>query len=113
MPDQLKAHEVMPGQVVPNEARSCQVWTVKWLQMCISKCILKSIRPVIQHVTVAGQQRLGSGNVGSKYILKRIFTERGPKVQLAGLREAYFGRLLQNHTAVLQVLTASASCRSL
>ena len=94
---------------MPNEVGSCQVW----LQSGISKCIMRSIRSMIQYVMVAGQQTSGSGNVGSKYILKRIFTERGPKVQLAGLREAYFGRLLQDHTAVLQVLTASASCRSL
>ncbi len=101
----------MPAQVMSNEVRSCQVWTLNWLQMCISKCIMRSIRSMIQHVTVAGQQKPGSGNVDGKYILKRIFTERGPKVQLAGLREAYFGRLLQNHTAVLQVITASASCK--
>ncbi len=103
----------MPGQIMPNAVRSCQVWTVNWLQTYISKCILRSTRPVIQHVTVAGQQTSGSSNVGSKYILKRIFTERGPKVQLAGVREAYFGRLLQNHTAVLQVRTATASCKFL
>ncbi|KAL0037567.1 hypothetical protein WJX77_002920 [Trebouxia sp. C0004] len=61
-----------------------------------------------------GQQKSGSCNVGGKYILKRIFTERGPKVQLAGLREAYFGRLLQNHTAVLQACTGGDShCASL
>ncbi|KAL0028700.1 hypothetical protein WJX79_000503 [Trebouxia sp. C0005] len=61
-----------------------------------------------------GQQKSGSGNVGSKYILKRIFTERGLKVQLAGLREAYFGKLLQNHTAVLQACTGGDShCASL
>ena len=64
-------------------------------------------------VTAAGQkQQSGSGGVGSKYVLKRIFTERGPRVRLAGLREAYFGRLLQNNTAVLQVAVAhwSVSC---
>lgn len=58
-------------------------------------------------MTASGQrQQSGSGDIGSKYVLKRIFTERGPRVRLAGLREAYFGRLLQNDTAVLQVAVA-------
>ena len=39
-----------------------------------------------------------------KYVLKRVFTERGAKVRLAGLREAYFGKLLQKSgVSVLQV----------
>lgn len=61
-------------------------------------------------MTGAGQQHnSGSSEIGSKYVLKRIFTERGPRVRLAGLREAYFGRLLQNNTAVLQVAFAHSS----
>lgn len=39
-----------------------------------------------------------------EYVLKRVFTERGSKVRLAGLREAYFGKLLQQSSvSVLQV----------
>ena len=39
-----------------------------------------------------------------KYVLKRVFTEKGVKVRLAGLREAYFGKLLQKSSvSVLQV----------
>eukprot|EP00798_Chlamydomonas_sp_ICE-L_P015891 gene15891-22023_t len=31
------------------------------------------------------------------YVLKRLFTERGPEVHLSGLREAYFGNLLKQY----------------
>lgn len=58
----------------------------------------------------AGQQRASSHDTNSKYVLKRVFTEKGPKVRLAGLREAYFGRLLQQRSApVLQVASGRHS----
>ena len=47
------------------------------------------------------------------HVLKRIFTERGPAVRLAGLREAYFGNLLRSRTVpTLQVCHAAQAANA-
>lgn len=43
------------------------------------------------------------GDHVENFILKRVFTEKGEHVQWAGLREAYFGSLLQRGGMNLQV----------
>lgn len=52
-----------------------------------------------------------TGSCG-RYVLKRVFTERGARVRLAGLREAYFGRLLQRSSAsVIQVAVTAVNSK--
>ena len=77
-------------QPAPGKPQKCQA--VTYLSQCQQL-----------HTTAPGRREAGSSEEVFKYILKRIFTERGARTRLAGLREAYFGRLLQNSTSVLQV----------
>ena len=77
---------------------------VSWCRPAQHDTVSILIHALLLHTIPAGQQKAGSVEAGGKFILKRIFTERGPKVRLAGLREAYFGKLLQHSTSVLQVL---------
>ena len=54
-------------------------------------------------------QEESEGSMGSDretFVLKRILVEKGDTVRLTGLRESYFGRLLQRRSNVARFLEA-------